>query len=198
MYGCGMSSGTREDLIGATRRLMLRQGYAATGINEICGEAGVSKGAFYHCFDTKEAVTIAALESFYRAGVEELMAIDLSTVDPAGALPLFVDRAAERASKLWKDGCLLGGLATEMAFSSETLRRHVARLFDQLAAHVARLAEPFVASLQTDELSATAIAEDFLAITEGAIVLSRAHRDPRRIRAALHRYAASLRRLPRR
>lgn len=193
-----MTSGTREDLIGAARRLMLRQGYAATGINEICSEAGVSKGAFYHCFETKEAVTVAALESFYRAGVDELLGIDLSAVDPADALLLFVDRAAERASKLWKDGCLLGGLATEMALSSEALRREVARLFDQLAAYVAQVAEPFVASVKADELSATAIAEDFLAIVEGAIVLSRAHRDPRRIRAALQRYAQSLRRLPRR
>jgi hypothetical protein len=54
-----------------------------------------------------------------------------------------------------------------------------------------------VASLPTDDLSATAVAEDFLAFVEGAIVLSRAHRDPRRIRSALKRYASSLRHMRR-
>jgi TetR/AcrR family transcriptional repressor of nem operon len=193
-----MSAGTEEDLIEAARKLMLRQGYAATGINEICREAGVSKGAFYHFFETKEAVTIAALESFYQSGIEELMSIDVRAATAAEALPRFLERVAERAPKIWKQGCLLGGLAVEMSLSNETLQHEVARLFDQLAAHIAELARPFVASLATDELSATAIAEDFLAIVEGAIVLSRAHRDPRRIRAALERYAQSLRRLPRR
>jgi TetR/AcrR family transcriptional repressor of nem operon len=192
-----MSSGTQEDLITAARDLMLRHGYAATGINDICREAGVSKGAFYHFFETKEALTIAALDSFYRLGMEELMSIDASADDPA-ALPRFVERVAEHAPRIWEHGCLLGGLATEMAFSSDTLQHEVARLFDQFAARIAEFAGPFVASLATDELGATAIAEDFLAIVEGAIVLSRAHRDPQRIRAALERYAQSLRRLPRR
>lgn len=189
---------TQERLIGAAQELMLHQGYGATGINEICGEAGVSKGAFYHFFESKEALAAAALERFHRQGIEALMAIDVSAAPPEDRLPRFIERVAELAPRLWEQGCLLGGLATEMALSNDALQRQVARLFDQIAALVAPLAAPFVQSLATKGLSAKAIAEDFLAITEGSIVLSRAHRDPRRIRAALERYARALRRLPRR
>lgn len=192
-----MSSGTQEDLISAARQLMLRQGYAATGINDICRKAGVSKGAFYHSFPSKEVLAVAALGSFHRRGLDELMSIDVSAAPPADRLPLFVERLADRAPLLWKHGCLIGGLATEMALTSDRLQRDVAQRFDEVAAIVERLAEPFVASLPAGDLTATAVAEDFLALVEGAVVLSRAHRDPQRIRAALKRYASSLRHLRR-
>jgi TetR/AcrR family transcriptional regulator, transcriptional repressor for nem operon len=188
-----MSSGTQEHLVAAARELMLRQGYGATGISDICSEAGVSKGAFYHSFPSKEAVAVAALTSFHRRGLDELVSIDVSAAPPHERLPLFVERLADRAPFLWQHGCLLGSLATEMALESDTLQRHVAALFDEVAAIFARQARPFVAALPAGDLAASALAEDFLAFVEGAIVLSRAHRDPQRLRASLRRYASSLR-----
>ncbi len=193
-----MPSDTQEGLISAARRLMLRQGYSATGINDICREAGVSKGAFYHLFPSKEALAVEALRSFHRRGVDELRSIDVSDAPPADRLPLFVERLAGRADVLWEEGCLIGGLATEMALESDDLQQQVALLFDQLEAMVARLAEPYVKSLPKSGLRASSIAQDLLAFIEGTIVLSRAHRDPGRLRAALERYASSLRRLRRR
>jgi TetR/AcrR family transcriptional regulator, transcriptional repressor for nem operon len=186
-------SGTQEHLIAAARDLMLRHGYGATGISDICSEAGVSKGAFYHSFSSKEALAVAALKSFHRRGMDELVSIDVSAASPEDRLPLFVERLADRAPFLWEHGCLIGGLATEMALASDTLQHHVALQFDEVAAIVARLAKPFAASLPTGDLSAATLAEDFLAFVEGAIVLSRAHREPQRLRASLKRYASSLR-----
>ena len=51
---------TRQRLIDATVRLMLRQGFAATSVDRICGEAGLTKGSFFHHFESKEAVGKAA------------------------------------------------------------------------------------------------------------------------------------------
>lgn len=193
-----MSRDTQDGLISAACQLMLRQGYAGTGINDICRKAGVSKGAFYHSFPSKEALAVAALKSFYRRGLDELTSIDLSAVPPSERLPLFVERLADRAPFLWQHGCLIGGLATEMALESDELQRHVALQFDELAALVARLSKPFLKTLPPGERDAAAAAEDLLAFIEGTIVLARAHRDPGRLRTALKRYAASLRRSQRR
>jgi len=185
----------RTKLISAAVQLMLRQGYSATGIDSICGEAGVSKGAFYHSFQSKEELAVAALGSYYARGLEELQAIDVSDVPAAQRLPLFVERLADRAELLWENGCLIGGLATEMALANDELQRHVARQFDELAAAVAPLAEPFVNALSIPGLSATSVAEDLLAFIEGTVVLSRGHRDPSLLRPALLRYASLLRSL---
>jgi hypothetical protein len=84
-----------------------------------------------------------------------------------------------------------------MALTSDPLQRSIEQQFGALAGIVARLAEPFVAKLATGELSAITVAEDLLAFIEGAIILSRARRDPRRLRNALKRYASSLRLLRR-
>ena len=45
---------TREQLVGAGIELFGRQGFHATSVREIVGAAGLTKGAFYHHFGSKE------------------------------------------------------------------------------------------------------------------------------------------------
>lgn len=188
-----MSSDTQERLISAAMRLMLHQGYSATGIDSICGEAGVSKGAFYHLFRSKEELAIATLERYFGGGFEALRAIDVGDAPPVERLPLFVERLADRAEALWENGCLIGGLTSEMALVNDELQQHVARHFDALAEFVAPLAQPYVEALPTPGASAQSLAEDLLAFLEGAIIFARAHRDPGLLRPSLLRFAALLR-----
>jgi TetR/AcrR family transcriptional repressor of nem operon len=61
---------TQRKLIGATVRLMLRQGFAATTVDQICAEAGLTKGSFFHYFDTKEAIGLAAVNAWAQMGME--------------------------------------------------------------------------------------------------------------------------------
>ena len=46
----------RTALIDATRRLALLKGFPASTVDEICELAGVTKGSFYHHFESKEAL----------------------------------------------------------------------------------------------------------------------------------------------
>jgi len=48
------SPGRRDELLDVAQRLFARHGYDATSVNQIIAELGVSKGAFYHYFDSKE------------------------------------------------------------------------------------------------------------------------------------------------
>jgi AcrR family transcriptional regulator len=47
---------TRAKILKTAAERFARQGYEATGVNEICHKAGVTKGAFYHHFPSKQAV----------------------------------------------------------------------------------------------------------------------------------------------
>lgn len=55
---------TRQRLLEAATSLFSQQGYDATAVAEICANAGVSKGAFYHHFESKQAVFLALLEEW--------------------------------------------------------------------------------------------------------------------------------------
>ena len=52
--------GARQVLLEAALGLICEQGYASTSVDELCAQAGVTKGAFFHHFPTKEALAIAA------------------------------------------------------------------------------------------------------------------------------------------
>jgi TetR/AcrR family transcriptional repressor of nem operon len=186
-------SETQKKLISVAIPLMLRQGYSATGIDSICGEAGVSKGAFYHSFRSKEELAIAALESFFQRGLEQLRSIDVGDAPPVERLPLFVERLADRAEMLWENGCLIGGLATEMALANDELQGHLARHLDGLVEFVVPLAEPYANALSLSGVSPRSLAEDLLAFIEGIVVVARSHRDPGLLRPALRRFATLLR-----
>jgi AcrR family transcriptional regulator len=47
---------TRANILKAAVECFAEHGYAGTGVNEICQRAGVTKGAFYHHFPSKQAV----------------------------------------------------------------------------------------------------------------------------------------------
>jgi AcrR family transcriptional regulator len=55
---------TRNHLIEVASQLFSKSGYDATGVAEICQVAGVSKGAFYHHFPTKQAVFMELINSY--------------------------------------------------------------------------------------------------------------------------------------
>ena len=47
---------TERRILDAAQKLMREQGFAAVSVRDICREAGVTTGAFYHHFDSKEAL----------------------------------------------------------------------------------------------------------------------------------------------
>jgi len=55
---------TQRKLIGAATELIRRKGYVATTIDDICEQSGVTKGAFFHHYKTKEELAVAALEAW--------------------------------------------------------------------------------------------------------------------------------------
>lgn len=66
---------TRDDLLEAARRVFAGRGYAGATIDDITAAAGVSKGAYYFHFETKEDILVALVTDWaaeVSEGVHEL------------------------------------------------------------------------------------------------------------------------------
>jgi len=85
------SEETRAKILSAAEKLFAHEGYDATGVAEICAEAGVSKGAFYHHFDSKQSVFLTLLEQWLERLDAEMERIRAGSMDGTQAL---VDMAA--------------------------------------------------------------------------------------------------------
>jgi AcrR family transcriptional regulator len=61
------SEETRTKIIEAAIKLFSGRGFNASSVDDICAEAGISKGAFYHHFESKRALFLALLDSWLHA-----------------------------------------------------------------------------------------------------------------------------------
>lgn len=181
----GGPPGTREKLVRAAERLMLRDGYSATRVDDVIAHAGLSKGSFYHFFESKEALGLAALDRYYADRAGRLAAgAWAAEPDPRRRARAFLAHTSRVAAALWKDGCLLASFAADAAGSSRAMsgaiRRRTAELRALLAAALAPLA--------TRDATAHDLADQLLACIEGSIVLARIHGDASYLRRGVDRF----------
>ncbi len=60
------SEETKARILDASVKLFSNHGYNTSSVDDICAEAGVSKGAFYHHFESKQALFLALLDGWLK------------------------------------------------------------------------------------------------------------------------------------
>jgi AcrR family transcriptional regulator len=58
------SEETRSKILISAAKLFSAKGYNAASVDDICADAGISKGAFYHHFKTKQDLFLALLDGW--------------------------------------------------------------------------------------------------------------------------------------
>ncbi len=69
----------RDTFVDAATRLMQSRGYESLSIQDVLDETGASKGAFYHYFDSKEALLEAIIDRIVVAALEAVEPITLAS-----------------------------------------------------------------------------------------------------------------------
>jgi TetR/AcrR family transcriptional regulator, transcriptional repressor for nem operon len=176
---------SRTKILKTAGDLMLKYGYAATSIDDICSKARVTKGSLYHCFETKEELALAVLNGFYERGVARVArGAYMGMNDPYRRLLGLFDHLEAIGPDLWRHGCLMGNFACEFAESSQVIRRRVAGMFEGLVNGLSPIFKP----IARDRKEADELAEQTLMVIEGAVIMARAHDDPSRIASGLRRF----------
>jgi TetR/AcrR family transcriptional regulator, lmrAB and yxaGH operons repressor len=174
-------SDARPRAIRATSVLLQRQGYAATGLEEILTTSGAPKGSFYFHFPGgKEQLATEALTEGGHAVREALHAVLDGAATSGEAVRRFAELEARQLERSrFERGCPIATVALEMASRSDSVRRAADAAFESWVALLAsRLVDDGV-----PRADARVLAQWAIATLEGALVLARASRDAAIIRA---------------
>lgn len=115
----------RSRILDGALRAFRTNGYAATTVDDLCRAAGVTKGAFFHHFASKEEAALAAVEH-WNSGTGHLFetAPYWDVEEPRARLLAYLDfRAALVCGELPEFTCLLGTLVQETFASHPVLKR---------------------------------------------------------------------------
>ncbi len=170
----------RTALLDATLSLVRKQGWAATSIDQLCKAVGVTKGAFFHHFASKEELGVAAAE--YWNTVTSPLFANAGYHDHADALDRingYLDfRAAIADGPLEAFTCFVGTTVQETFATSDPIR---AACGATINAHAERLVDDFRAAIEQHGTRVPVTAESLALYTQtvvqGGFVLSKAQGD---------------------
>jgi TetR/AcrR family transcriptional repressor of nem operon len=170
---------TQEKILSAAKTLMLSKGYPATTVDEICGKAKVSKGSFYHSFSSKEELGVRLLEWYHQGGAKEIFGGSFKDIkDCEQRMYGFLDHVEKSSKEFWGNGCLLANLGLELVETSPKIRGEVSGIFKKLSHRLEEIFEPASRSKGAKgRPSPKELAEQFLVMLEGSIVLARVNKN---------------------
>ena len=172
---------TKTKLLEAALLVIRTKGYAGTSVDDLCHAAGVTKGAFFHHFKSKEDMAVAAAAHF-GAMAEGLFsqASYRSLSDPLERLLGYVDfRKSILQGTLPEFTCLLGTLVQEAyethpaiaAAANRYISEHATTLEADISAVMATRGQP-------PTWTAASLALYTQGVIQGAFVLAKAKGGP--------------------
>ena len=185
-------------LLDAAMQVIRAQGYSGTTVDDICSAAGLTKGAFFHHFESKEDLAVAAAAHFSQMAERLFGAAPYRELaDPLDRLLGYVDfRTAILAGPVPEFTCLLGTMVQEAYDTHPAIRR---ACDTYIGAHAAEVAKDIAAAkalyAPAAEWSAESLGLYTQAVLQGAFVLAKSKGGPEVARdclAHLRRYLLQL------
>jgi TetR/AcrR family transcriptional regulator, transcriptional repressor for nem operon len=172
---------SNEKLLDAAVHVIRSKGYSAARVEDICAEAGLTKGAFFHHFASKEACAIAAAAHF-AARADALFDVAPYTrlPDPRERVLGYVEfRKAIVQGELPEFTCLLGTMTQEAYETHPAIRAACDRYISEHAARVeADLTEAKAIFAPSGKWSPKSAAFFSQAVLQGAFILAKAKHGP--------------------
>lgn len=167
----------RSKLLAAALTVIRAKGYSATTVDELCAAAGVTKGAFFHHFRTKDDLAVAAADHWSQlTGALFAAAPYHDHADPLDRVLGYVDfRKALLQGDVAEFTCLVGTMVQEAYETVPAIRDACDR---SISGHAATLEADIQAAMDSRGLSpdwtARSLALHTQAVLQGAFILAKA------------------------
>jgi TetR/AcrR family transcriptional repressor of nem operon len=169
-------SPARLALLTAATRLVREKGYAATSVDDLCAAAGVTKGAFFHHFASKEALGVAAAKHWSEVTSAFFAAAPYhAPADPLARVFAYLDfRQAILEGEMAEFTCLVGTMVQEVHASSPAIR---AACEASIVGHAETLVPDIEAALTARGVTGIdprSLALHFQAVLQGGFIVAKA------------------------
>lgn len=173
---------SRSRLLAATVNLVRANGYASTRIEDVCAAAGVTKGSFFHHFESKQDLAIAAAGHWGENAVRLFGdAPYMTETDPLERLLGYLRfRRQLIAGELRDWTCYAGTTIQEVHETHPPIREACA---DSISVHLAQLTALIGQVLAEypapSKLRADSLATHIQVVLQGAFVMAKARQESR-------------------
>ena len=170
----------RVALLDAALALVRRNGWAATSVDQLCRAAGVTKGAFFHHFESKEALGVAAAQHWTEVTAPLFANAPYHRhADPLDRILGYLDfRRALVQGPLEAFTCFAGTTVQETFAASEPIRLACG---DSISGHASTLEADLEAALRKypahEPVTAPNLALYMQTVLQGGFVMAKAQGD---------------------
>ena len=182
---------TKEKLLETAQELMQSKGYAATTIDEICQNSGLTKGSFFHYFRSKEDLAKQTLDYFVNISrkLAEKSGFQKET-DPLQRVYGYVDFIIKSAKHpVLKRGCLLGNFSQELSGTHPGIRSIcVQHFFDWAEGFKRDIEKARLYHKPKAVFDPRSLAVQLIVTLEGSLILAKATQDMGVVEKSLRHY----------
>ena len=166
-------SATAERVVDAAEGLIQARGYNGFSYDDVARLVGIKKPSIHHHFATKSELAAVVAQRYTHRFKELLLQIEGSSVKAAERLSAYA-ALFEKTFSTDKHLCVCGMLGAESSSLPEIVNHEVQRFFDANLDWLTQIADDGQRAGQlTAKLSPQHIAETYLSLLEGAMVVGR-------------------------
>lgn len=178
---------TRQFIIETTAPIFNMKGYEGTSISDITAATGLTKGSIYGNFKDKEELAAVAFD--YNLGKirTEIVNRSLGLKDPIAQLLVYVDFYGEVFDKIYvAGGCPLLNSAVDTDDSNSELFDRVQKAMLEWHTHIFKIVTyGMKKEIFSPETNAAAFADQFVALIEGGMLLSKTFKNKKHLNSGL-------------
>lgn len=163
---------TRELIVEAADRLFYQKGFEHTSFGDIAASVQISRGNFYHHFQSKDDILDAVIAARLEQTRHMLDRWEAAGKTPVERIESFIQILVGNAAKIKRFGCPVGTLCTELAKLNHPLRPDANELFTLFRLWLRRQFEQLGHGARSDDL-----ALHILARSQGVATLANAFQD---------------------